>query len=80
MKVDLYTRKGCHLCDIAKVALENVRVEVPFELKTFDIDEDPALRALYDWEVPVIFVEGRKHAKFRVDEAALRRRLLGVSE
>lgn len=78
MRVDLYTRKGCHLCDVAKEVIERVRGELPFELAVHDIDEDPALRALYDWEVPVVAVDGRKHAKLRLDERAFRRRLEGA--
>ena len=73
--VELMTRAGCHLCDDAKAVLLRVRRDLPFELREVDIDGDPALRAAYDTEVPVILVDGRKHAKYRVDEQALRRRL-----
>jgi len=69
------TRAGCHLCDDAKAALARVCRELPFELVETDVDGDPALAAQYGLEVPVVLVDGRKHAKFRVDEEALRRRL-----
>jgi len=73
--VTLYTRQGCHLCDVVKGVLEQVRAERVFDLVTSDIDEDPALRALYDTEVPVVAINGRKAFKYRVDAAALRERL-----
>ena len=74
-KVTLYTRIGCHLCDDAKEVLEAVRREKPFELDVVDVDTDPALVALYTYEVPVITIEGRKAFKYRVDAASLRAKL-----
>ncbi len=77
MNVTLYTRKGCHLCDVMKDQLDMIRKENPFELSIFDIDLDPQLRALYHEEVPVLMVEGKKVAKYRLDDAMLLRRLRG---
>jgi len=74
-KLTLYTRVNCHLCDEVKDILERVRTRVPFELDTFDIDADPELKKRYDWEVPVVLLDGKKWAKYRVDEQALIRRL-----
>ncbi len=74
-KVELITRVGCHLCDDAKEVLMHVRQNQPFEYVETDVDTDPALVEAYGMEVPVVLVDGRKHAKFRVDEQALRRRL-----
>jgi hypothetical protein len=65
----------CHLCDDVKVVLDRVRERVPFELEVFDIDADAELKQLYDWEVPVVMLDGKKWAKYRVDEQALLRRL-----
>ncbi len=73
--VTLYTRVGCHLCDVAKDVLDQVRRERPFELETVDVDTDPELVRLYGEEVPVVAVDGRKAFKYRVDAAALRERL-----
>jgi glutaredoxin len=73
--VELYTRQRCHLCDVAKDALDRVRATSPFELTIIDVDSDAELTERYGLEVPVILVDGIKHAKFRVDEAALHKRL-----
>ena len=73
--VTLYTRQGCHLCDVVKGVLDEVKAERAFELVVLDIDDDPALVALYDDEVPVVAVDGRKAFKYRVTAAALRERL-----
>ena len=78
MVVHFYTRQGCHLCDDALAVVERVRAAQPFELEIVDVDSDPALARQYGEEVPVVLVDGRKHAKLRVDEQALRRRLAAV--
>ena len=74
--VTLYTRRGCHLCDDAKVVLEAVRLERLFELAVIDIDGDPSLAARYTNDVPVIVVDGRMAFKHRLTADALRARLL----
>ena len=70
MTVTLYTRRGCHLCDDAKQAIESARRRSAFEYKEFDIDADPKLREMYNEEVPVITIDG---ARATIDE--LRRRV-----
>ncbi len=79
--VTLYTRERCHLCDVAKEALERARLALPFELCIVDLDhEAPAeKRAAYDWDVPVVELDGRKIMKHRVDETRLLR-LIGETE
>jgi len=58
MKVTLYTRRGCHLCDQAKQAIDSARRQGPFEYEEFDIDSNPDLRELYNEQVPVIAIDG----------------------
>ena len=74
------TREGCHLCEDALpvVRAEADRAGTAVEVR--DIDEDPQLQADWDYDVPVIIVDGTVHAKYRVDaeqlRTALRRRPL----
>jgi len=42
-----------------------------------DISTDPALEALYGLEIPVLLIDGKKAAKYRVTEDALKRMLAG---
>lgn len=69
MNVVLYTRKGCCLCDQAKLVLENYGM-TPREV---DIDDDPELRSRYTDCVPVVEIEGRERFRGRIDEILLRR-------
>ena len=74
-RVTLYTRTGCHLCDTAKEQLRRARQGAQFDLEEVDIDSDPELRALYNEEVPVISIDGRKAFKFFVNEQEFLKRL-----
>lgn len=79
MKVTLYTRSGCHLCGEAKQAIESVRRRTAFDYEEFDIDSDPHLRQLYNEEVPVIAIDGKKAFKYRVTPGELLKRLAARS-
>ena len=74
-EVILYTRPGCHLCDDAKAAIAPLLREFRATLREINIDDDPALKALYGSDVPVIFLGARKAAKHRVDLKQFRRQL-----
>lgn len=74
-RVTLYTRAGCCLCDAAKEQLQRARGRAEFELEEIDIDQDPQLRALYNDEVPVVAINGRKAFKYHIEEQAFLKRL-----
>lgn len=71
VSVTLYSRPGCHLCDEMKAVLSRVARKVPLEIEEIDISIDPALEARYGVEIPVLLVDGRKAAKFRITELEL---------
>lgn len=64
----VYSRKGCHLCDIVKDTLTEVQGKAEFTWREVDIDTDPELRQRYNDEVPVVFIDGHKAFKYRMDE------------
>jgi hypothetical protein len=45
------------------------------QIEEVDISTDPALEARYGLDIPVLMVDGRKAAKYRVTEAELTRLL-----
>jgi hypothetical protein len=73
--VAFYTRVGCHLCEVARAVLEDVRRDHPFEMTTIDIDSDPELQEDYGGDIPVVVIDGGVAFKLRVDAAALRAHL-----
>ena len=76
--VTLYGRPGCHLCDEARVVLERIRADIPFELRELDIERDDALFRAYLERIPVVAMDGEEVYEYRVDEAELRARLARV--
>ena len=75
LRLDLYSRPGCHLCQDLRTLCERLESEFCLQLTEVNVDADPALAARYGAEIPVLFIDGRKAVKFRITEAALRRTL-----
>jgi glutaredoxin len=71
-RVVLYTRPGCHLCDLARETLEKHRDSLPPPIE-IDIDTDPALHARFSTCVPVVEIDGKIRFRGRVNEVLLRR-------
>ena len=76
-EVVVYSRAGCHLCDVVKQQLEQLRGRADFTWREVDIDADPDLRQRYNEEVPVVFIDGRKAFKYHLNERDFLRRLEG---
>ncbi|HUC74328.1 MAG TPA: glutaredoxin family protein [Vicinamibacterales bacterium] len=76
-RITIYSRPGCHLCDEMKAvvvrALKNTGM--PICVEDVDVSTDPALEARYGQEVPVLTIDGRKAAKYRVTESEITRML-----
>lgn len=73
--ITIYSRPGCHLCTEMKQLVERVTAGTNASLVEIDVDRTPDLARLYGHDVPVLFVDGRKIAKYRVDRAQLERAL-----
>jgi hypothetical protein len=77
VRVTLYSRPGCHLCDEMKAVVSRVSRTVPLSIEEVDISRDAGLEERYGLEIPVLLVEGKKAAKYRVTEEELMRILAG---
>jgi len=73
LRLELYSRPGCHLGNDLRAICERLAEEIAFELTEVNIEADPALQARYEREVPVLFVDGRLVVRFRTSERELRR-------
>jgi glutaredoxin len=74
-QVVLYSRKGCHLCEIVKETLTKLERRGGFTWRDVDVDADDQLRRQFTDEVPVVFIDGRKAFKYRMDEREFLRKL-----
>jgi len=73
--VIVYSRKGCHLCEVVKESLGKLARRGGFTWKEVDVDTDAELRRQFTDEVPVVFIDGRKAFKYRMDEQEFLRKL-----
>ena len=74
-EVIVYSRKGCHLCEIVKESLVKLHKRGGFHWRDVDVDSDPDLRRQYNDQVPVVFINGRKAFKYRMDEQEFLKKL-----
>lgn len=66
-KVTVYSRTGCHLCEIAIDLIKSVKQENNFSLEIKLIDNDNELEKEYGEQVPVILIDEKVHDYWRVD-------------
>lgn len=76
VKLTLIGKPGCHLCDDARAVITDVRAKVSergieTELVELDILQDQALARLHSESIPVVQINGKRHAILRVDDGRL---------
>ena len=74
-QVVVYSRKGCHLCEIVKETLSKLQRRGGFAWREIDVETDDELRRQFTDEVPVIFIDGHKAFKYHMDEREFLRKL-----
>jgi glutaredoxin len=79
VRLILFTRQGCHLCEDAWKVLTQAQQRFGFALETIDVDSDPELASLHGESVPVVTVNGKVRFKGRVNPVLLTRLLEGES-
>ena len=78
--VVVYSRPGCHLCDVVKDTLRQLRYQADFQWREIDIDSDPDLQRIYNDEIPVVLINGRKAFKYHMPADAFLRTLSARNE
>lgn len=72
MRLVIYSKPECHLCDEMKAIVRRVAgSRSNLTLEEIDISNDPALMDRYGLEIPVLELDGRKIAKYRITESSL---------
>ena len=73
MRITIYSKPDCHLCDEMKAIVHRVLDrDGHTSIEEIDISNDPVLLDRYGLEIPVLMIDGTKVAKYRVSEAELR--------
>lgn len=74
--VIVYSRPGCHLCDEAKAAIENSDCSDLYTLEEINIESDDELLKKYQYDIPVIVIDGKEVFQHRVDPQEFKVRVL----
>ncbi len=70
--ITVFSRHGCHLCEVAIEVLESMQKELNYAINKIYIDGDLELEKLYGEQVPVIHIDGVHHDFFKVDPERFR--------
>ena len=65
--ITVFSRHGCHLCDVAVETLESMKAELDYSIEITYIDGNAELEKLYGEQVPVTHIDGEHHDFWRVD-------------
>jgi len=65
--VVIYSRPGCHLCDEAKAVIKNSGCNDQFTFEEVNIASDRELLRKYQYDIPVVTINGIESFKHRVD-------------
>ena len=68
----LFTRAGCPLCEDMADAVRPLAEAGGHHLLAVDVDADPALKARYGWDVPLLFDGDAEICRHQLNLPALR--------
>lgn len=78
--VEIFSKKGCHLCEIARDTILRVQRTHPFELRQTELVEGHPLEGQYGIKVPVIVINGKFAFQYKVSERELIAKLRAQEE
>ena len=76
IKLQLYTKADCPLCDEAKKSLEALAAQFPIQIEEIDITTNLGLFTKYKELIPVLKLEGKRLFVHRIHVKALKRKLM----
>ena len=79
MRVVLYGKPECCLCDLAESRLRAMAERRPFDLAKVDIRGDPALEKRFGTTIPAVEVDGVLVSEGRFDENAVAAAIAGAA-
>ena len=74
-KVVIYSRPGCHLCEDAKQLIITAGNNDDYTLEEINIESDPDLLQRYQFDIPVITINGQEEFRHRLSAAEFREAL-----
>jgi acetyl-CoA C-acetyltransferase len=77
-ELTLFTKDPCPLCDTLKLELAPFMHRVQLKQVDIEMAENVRFKELYQYDIPVVFLEGQYLCKNRLDVATLERRLCAL--
>ena len=78
MRLTIYSKPGCHLCDEMKdLVRATIANQADISIEEIDISTSHELLERYGLEIPVLMIDGRKAAKYRITREELKRLIEG---
>ncbi len=78
LRLTLYGRSYCHLCDEMLAALDSLRGEFGFAVDVVDVDSDAALEQRFGTLVPVLMHAGTELCHYHLDAGKIRAYLVKI--
>ncbi len=78
LRLTLYGRSYCHLCDEMLAALGPLRGEFGFAVDVVDVDSDAALEQRFGALVPVLMHAGTELCHYHLDAGKIRAYLVKI--
>ncbi len=75
-KVIIYSRPGCHLCEVAKSVIEQADCAGKYTLDEVNIETDEDLLSRYQNDIPVITIDGVEAFRHRVSAEEFEKAIL----
>ncbi|MDD5615476.1 MAG: glutaredoxin family protein [Candidatus Methanoperedens sp.] len=72
VKLTIYSKKDCHLCDVAKEKLIKLKRELQFSINEVDIEKDSEAFEKYKYLIPVVEMDGKTISTYRINEDELK--------
>ena len=78
VRIVLYTKPGCGLCDQMKHEMKRAGVEKLYTLEEVDIRQDAELFNQYRYEIPVLLINGVEAFRHRLNAEDFRKYLTSL--
>ena len=70
-RVTLYTKPGCHLCEAVEQVVARVAQRRSLQVETRNIEADPSDFQRFQFDIPVVYVDGKEVARHRLTSREL---------
>ena len=79
LRVVLYSKPGCHLCEEMKEEMNGAGCSDLYELEEVNIEDDPDLFVRYRYEIPVLSINGVEAFRYHLRADDFRNYLTGLA-